>query len=153
MPLFYSLRAARQGRRRKSAGNAALGVARGIIPETDATRGGCSAPGVGDEPRRDLMRNRLIAAAIFGCSGLALAAAPVIAEAAPKRVLVCKNVKKKANTGTVIGAVAGGVLGNQIAGRGDRTEGTLIGAGVGAVAGHEIAKDRAKKKRCHYEYR
>ena len=94
------------------------------------------------------MRNRLIAAAVFGMTSLSLVAAPMPAEA--KRVLVCKDVKKKANTGTVIGAVAGGVLGNQIAGNGARTEGTIIGAGVGAVAGHEIAKSRAKKKRCYY---
>lgn len=94
------------------------------------------------------MRSRLIAAAVFGLTSLSLVAAPMPAEA--KRVLVCKDVKKKANQGTVIGAVAGGVLGNQIAGRGSRTEGTLIGAGVGAVAGHEIAKSKAKKKRCYY---
>lgn len=98
------------------------------------------------------MRNRLIAAAVFGLAGASLVAAPVPAEAA-KRVLVCKGVKKKANNGTLIGAVAGGVLGNQLAGHGARTEGTVLGAGVGAVAGHEIAKSRAKKKRCHYEYR
>ncbi|MBL8554055.1 MAG: glycine zipper 2TM domain-containing protein [Phenylobacterium sp.] len=98
------------------------------------------------------MRNRLIAAAVFGVASLSLVAVPAPAEAA-KRVLVCKNIKKKANNGTVIGAVAGGVLGNQIAGHGSRTEGTLIGAGVGAVAGHQIAKSNAKKKRCHYEYR
>lgn len=97
------------------------------------------------------MRNRLIAAAVFGFSSLALVAAPFPAEA--RRVLVCKNVKKKANTGTAIGAVTGGVLGNVVAGDGARTEGTLIGAGVGAVAGHQIAKSNAKKKRCHYEYR
>lgn len=97
------------------------------------------------------MRSRLIAAAVFGVAGLSLAAVPVPAEA--NRVLVCKSVKKKANTGTVIGAVAGGVLGSQVAGHGARTEGTIIGAGVGAVAGHEIAKSNAKKKRCHYEYR
>lgn len=97
------------------------------------------------------MRNRLIAAFVFAAAGGALVAAPVPAEA--KRVLVCKDVKKKANTGTVIGALAGGVLGNQVAGHGSRTEGTVIGAGVGAVAGHQIAKSNAKKKRCHYEYR
>ncbi len=99
------------------------------------------------------MRNRLMAAAVFACSGLAFAVAPVAAEARPERVLVCKDVKKKATNGTVIGALAGGLAGNTIAGRGDRTEGTLIGAGVGAVAGHQIAKSNAKKKRCHYEYR
>jgi uncharacterized protein YcfJ len=97
------------------------------------------------------MRNRLIAAAVFGFSSLALVAVPFPAEA--KRVLVCKSVKKKANNGTVIGALGGGVLGNVVAGSGNKTEGTLIGAGVGAVAGHQIAKSNAKKKRCHYEYR
>ena len=44
--------------------------------------------------------------------------------------------------GAAIGAVVGGVAGNRIAGRGNRTEGTLIGAGVGAVAG--LAIDRAE---------
>jgi outer membrane lipoprotein SlyB len=97
------------------------------------------------------MRNRLIAALVFAVSSTALVAAPLPAEA--KRVLVCKDVKKKANQGTVIGAVTGGVLGNVVAGRGAKTEGTVLGAGVGAVAGHQIAKKNAKKKRCHYEYR
>lgn len=41
--------------------------------------------------------------------------------------------------GTVIGAVAGGFLGNSIAHGGGRPVGTLIGAGAGAYAGHEIA--------------
>ncbi len=97
------------------------------------------------------MRNKLIAAAVFGLVSTGLVAAPMPAEA--KRVLVCKDVKKKANKGTVIGAVSGGVLGNVVAGSGNKTEGTLIGAGVGAVAGHQIAKKNAKKRKCHYEYR
>ncbi|MCP1470865.1 Ni/Co efflux regulator RcnB [Sphingobium sp. OAS761] len=42
--------------------------------------------------------------------------------------------------GAAIGAVVGGVAGNRIAGRGNRTEGTLIGAGVGALAGMAIDK-------------
>ncbi|WP_088190096.1 RcnB family protein [Sphingobium sp. Z007] len=42
--------------------------------------------------------------------------------------------------GAAIGAVVGGVAGNRIAGRGNRTAGTLIGAGVGAVAGLAIDK-------------
>ncbi len=40
--------------------------------------------------------------------------------------------------GTVIGAVAGGLLGHAVGGRGPG--GTLVGAGVGAYAGHEIAR-------------
>ena len=47
--------------------------------------------------------------------------------------------------GAAIGAVAGGVAGNLVAGRGDRLGGTLIGAGVGAVAGYAI--DRAEDRR------
>jgi uncharacterized protein YcfJ len=40
--------------------------------------------------------------------------------------------------GTIVGAIAGGLLGNGIAGRGDRTVGTILGAGVGALAGRAI---------------
>lgn len=98
------------------------------------------------------MLTKFMAAAIIASSSLALAAAPLMAEAKPQRVLVCKNVKKKATNGTIIGAVGGGLLGHTVAGHGNKTGGTLIGAGVGAVAGHEIAKSNAKKK-CHYEYR
>ena len=44
--------------------------------------------------------------------------------------------------GGAIGAVAGAVLGKQIAGRNARKEGTVLGAVVGAVAGSQIAKGR-----------
>ena len=49
--------------------------------------------------------------------------------------------------GAAIGAAAGGVPGNIIAGRGNRLGGTLIGAGVGAVAGYAIdkAEDRGRR--------
>jgi hypothetical protein len=40
--------------------------------------------------------------------------------------------------GTLIGAIAGGLLGHSIAGRGDRTVGTVLGAGAGALAGRAI---------------
>ena len=43
--------------------------------------------------------------------------------------------------GTIIGAIAGGLLGNSIAGYGDRTAGTIIGGGVGALAGRAIDRD------------
>jgi hypothetical protein len=42
--------------------------------------------------------------------------------------------------GTIIGAIAGGLLGNEVAGRGDRTTGAILGAGVGALAGRAIDK-------------
>jgi len=41
-------------------------------------------------------------------------------------------------TGTILGAIAGGLLGNTVAGRGDRGVGTVLGAGAGALAGRAI---------------
>ncbi|MGB5076480.1 MAG: glycine zipper 2TM domain-containing protein [Sphingorhabdus sp.] len=49
--------------------------------------------------------------------------------------------------GTVIGAVAGGLLGNEVARRGNRTEGTIIGAAVGALAGRAIDKSDSNCRR------
>ena len=40
--------------------------------------------------------------------------------------------------GTIIGAIAGGLLGHTVAGRGDHTLGTVLGAGAGALAGRAI---------------
>lgn len=49
-------------------------------------------------------------------------------------------------TGLVVGAAAGGILGNVIAGGGSRTLGTLLGAAGGAVAGRSV--DRNRNVRC-----
>ncbi|MDQ1158614.1 uncharacterized protein YcfJ [Sphingomonas sp. SORGH_AS 950] len=43
-------------------------------------------------------------------------------------------------TGTIVGAIAGGLLGRTIDTRGDRTLGTILGGGAGALAGHAIEK-------------
>ena len=48
--------------------------------------------------------------------------------------------------GTVIGAIAGGLAGHEIAGRGDKTVGTIVGGAVGAIAGRAI--DRSDGRRC-----
>lgn len=40
--------------------------------------------------------------------------------------------------GTVIGAIAGGVLGSQVAASGHRTDGTIVGAVVGGIVGNQI---------------
>ena len=42
--------------------------------------------------------------------------------------------------GTILGAIAGGLLGNGVAGRGNRALGTVVGAGAGALAGRAIAR-------------
>ncbi len=40
--------------------------------------------------------------------------------------------------GTILGAIAGGLLGNRAAGRGNRDIGTVFGAGAGALIGREV---------------
>ncbi|SFP68521.1 glycine zipper 2TM domain-containing protein [Sphingomonas rubra] len=45
---------------------------------------------------------------------------------------------KDGDTGLLVGAIAGGLLGRTIDTRGDRTVGTLVGAGAGALAGRAI---------------
>lgn len=45
---------------------------------------------------------------------------------------------KDGDTGLLIGAIAGGLLGRTVDTRGDRTVGTLVGAGAGALAGRAI---------------
>jgi opacity protein-like surface antigen len=50
--------------------------------------------------------------------------------------------RSSGTTGTVVGAVAGGVIGNQVAGRRDRTVGTIAGAVVGGLLGRSIDRGR-----------
>ncbi|HVJ01536.1 MAG TPA: glycine zipper 2TM domain-containing protein [Sphingomonas sp.] len=54
-------------------------------------------------------------------------------------------------TGTILGAIAGGLLGGEIgrgsSWRGRSTTGTIIGAGVGALAGREIERGGSNCRR------
>jgi hypothetical protein len=52
--------------------------------------------------------------------------------------------RRDGTAGTIIGAIAGGLLGNEVAGRGSRTEGTIIGGAVGALAGRAIDKSDSR---------
>lgn len=99
------------------------------------------------------MRARLKTIALATVVGFTVSSVAITAAEAQQRrerVLVCN--KSKAKNGAIIGGLSGALLGNTVAGRGNKTEGALLGAGVGAVAGHEIGKSKSKKK-CHYEYR
>lgn len=53
----------------------------------------------------------------------------------------------KGTGGTIIGAIAGGLLGNEVARRGNKTEGSIIGAAVGALAGRAIDKSDSNCRR------
>lgn len=52
----------------------------------------------------------------------------------------CSQQRTNRVVGTVAGGAVGAVLGNVIAGRGDKTLGTVLGGVGGAVAGNQIAK-------------
>lgn len=58
----------------------------------------------------------------------------------------CNRDNNSTVAGGLIGALAGAVLGSQIAGRGDRTEGAVLGGVAGAVVGGAVgnANDRYK---------
>ena len=57
-----------------------------------------------------------------------------------------KEVDDASGTGAAVGAVAGGVLGNTVSGKKNKTLGTLIGAVAGGVAGHYGEKYLKKKR-------
>lgn len=57
----------------------------------------------------------------------------------------CEAHKKKDQTnGMLLGAAAGAVGGNVIAGKHDKTMGTVAGAVVGGVVGAKMGKDKVK---------
>jgi uncharacterized protein YcfJ len=58
-------------------------------------------------------------------------------------------------TGTVVGAIGGGLLGSAIAGHGSKGTGALVGAGLGAVVGNNLSRvscDRYAARRAHYRH-
>lgn len=56
------------------------------------------------------------------------------------------NRRCSGTTGTIVGAVAGGLLGHEVVGRrGDKTAGTIIGGAVGALAGRAIDKGDCRR--------
>ena len=73
------------------------------------------------------------------------------AYAAPIR---CSN--NSTVTAGLIGAIAGGVLGSNVAGRGDRTEGTVLGAlvggGLGAAVGNANDRYKCDQRGAYWSY-
>ncbi|WP_375397442.1 glycine zipper 2TM domain-containing protein [uncultured Sphingomonas sp.] len=56
--------------------------------------------------------------------------------------------RSNGTTGLVVGGVAGAVVGNSIAGRGDKLLGTVIGGAAGALGGRAIDRTATAEKRC-----
>lgn len=74
-------------------------------------------------------------------------------------VEICDRVtgyKDNSGVGTVVGGVAGGVIGHELAGKGNRTEGAIIGGVVGAIVGNQVGQNNSgyqTREHCHVEYR
>jgi uncharacterized protein YcfJ len=52
--------------------------------------------------------------------------------------------RQDGTTGLVVGALAGGTLGNVIAREGDKRLGSVIGGTLGAVLGNELARGNVR---------
>lgn len=68
----------------------------------------------------------------------------------------CESSGPKQNTGTLIGAVGGALIGSSIAGRHDQGAGIMMGAAMGAILGGAVGKslddaDRRAMQRAQYE--
>ncbi|WP_297693056.1 glycine zipper 2TM domain-containing protein [Phenylobacterium sp.] len=93
------------------------------------------------------MRRTLLAAV-----GLALA----VSSAAQARSGCEAYAHNRRVTGTVVGALGGGLLGSAVAGHGSKGTGALVGAGLGAVVGNNLSRvscdHRAyyRRHRSHY---
>jgi hypothetical protein len=77
---------------------------------------------------------------LFAASIAAIALVPVVASAETRSQAICAQQSSTRVIATVAGAGVGGVLGNVVAGHGDKTLGTVIGAVAGALVGNQLAK-------------
>ncbi|HEY0436120.1 MAG TPA: glycine zipper 2TM domain-containing protein [Phenylobacterium sp.] len=77
-------------------------------------------------------------------------AAPVSAQA---RTYCEQRAHDRKVGGTIIGALAGGLLGHAISHGGGRTGGTILGAGAGAVVGNNIARVNCDRPTAYYRSR
>lgn len=90
------------------------------------------------------MRNYLLAAGFA-----AIIAIPAVSQA--QSTACQRDARSDRAAGTVIGGVAGALLGSAIAGNSSNTEGTIIGGVAGAIAGNQIAKSGNRCPQGYYE--
>ncbi len=81
--------------------------------------------------------------------------AALLAAAIPSTAFAQQSCEQHSNNrviGTVAGAGLGGLLGNVIAGSGDKTLGTVIGAVGGGVLGNQVTKGKSNGSNCGRAY-
>ncbi len=71
--------------------------------------------------------------------------APQIASAGYTHYVCKYEQKHDEHVGTAVGAVAGGVIGSNLAGHGSKTTGTVLGALAGAAIGSKMGHSQGKK--------
>jgi surface antigen len=72
---------------------------------------------------------------------------PTFALGATLALAACGPDVNNQDTGTVVGAIAGGVIGNQFGKGGGRVASTLAGAVVGGIVGNEIGRSLDERDR------
>ena len=91
---------------------------------------------------------------ILFAAGLTLAVA--VSSAAQARSGCEAYAHNRKVTGTVVGALGGGLLGAAVAGHGSKGTGALVGAGLGAVVGNQMSRTHCRGgyavRRTHYRY-
>lgn len=86
------------------------------------------------------MRSKLLMA------GFSLA---VLIPAAAQAQTTCEQRSQNRTAGTVVGGLAGALLGSAVAGHGHKTDGAIVGGVAGAVVGNQAAKG---PKDCQHAY-
>jgi hypothetical protein len=95
-----------------------------------------------------LMSLKVFALAAGAVSLIAGAAAPLAASAQSYDGYCYVKKSDLAGKDAAIGAVAGGIAGNLLGKKGDKTKSTVIGAAVGGAAGYVVGKNSHEKIRC-----
>jgi uncharacterized protein YcfJ len=108
------------------------------------------------------MKTHLLAATLLVvATGAAVTAPPADAQSRRSQHQVCHNVQTKQIQskddnrliGTGVGAVAGGLLGNQVGGGKGKTLATVAGAVGGGYAGNQIQKNHQNKNATYETHR
>jgi uncharacterized protein YcfJ len=116
------------------------------------------------------MKSKIIAAALVGMSFASISSAATYSDEGTvtsiqpnfkevnQRQQVCEDVEVYnqgnggSTTGTVIGGVAGGLLGNQVGGGNGRVAATALGAVIGAMTGNNLGGNNngtSTRQQCH----
>jgi uncharacterized protein YcfJ len=93
------------------------------------------------------MTRTALIAALAAAVALPSLATPVSAQA---RSACEQRAHDRRVGGTILGAVAGGFLGNALAHGGGRVGGTVLGAGAGAVVGNQLSRTSCDRHYAHY---